>query len=74
MLASSEMTCPCCGKSFCPITNPIVPLENCDHQICEDCRSKQTDNIVDNFQTIKCFCCEKINEINLKYLKKMHEI
>ena len=74
MLASSEMACPCCGKPFCPLTNPLVPLGNCEHYICEDCRSKQTDNIVDNYQTIKCPCCGEIDEIGLKHLKKTHEI
>ena len=73
MLDSSEMTCPCCSKPFCPLTNPIVPFGNCEHEICEDCRSKQTDNIHENFQTIKCFCCGKVDELNLKQLRRSHE-
>ena len=74
MLAISEMTCPCCNKPFCPITNPIVLLGICDHVICEDCRSKQSNNIKNNIQTIKCHTCGEIDELNIKYTKKIHEI
>ena len=73
MQASSENICPCCGKKICPILNPSVPFGDCDHEICEECRLNQSDNICDNFQTIMCPICKKPEDISLKQLKKSQD-